>query len=42
MILLAGASFTSCSSSDDDDNEKQEQKFDASKVMSGKWKNMSI
>ena len=38
MILLAGASFTSCSSSDDDDNEKQEQKFDASKVMSGKWK----
>lgn len=35
MILLAGASFTSCSSSDD---EKQEQKFDASKVMSGKWK----
>ena len=37
MILLAGASFTSCSSSDDDDNEKQEQKFDASKVMSGKW-----
>lgn len=37
MILLAGASFTSCSSSDDDDNEKQEQKFDASEVMSGKW-----
>lgn len=37
MVLLAGASFTSCSSSDDDDNEKQEQKFDASKVMSGKW-----
>ena len=37
MILLAGASFTSCSSSDDDDNEKQEQKFDASNVMSGKW-----
>ena len=37
MILLAGASFTSCRSSDDDDNEKQEQKFDASKVMSGKW-----
>ena len=38
MVLFAGASFTSCSSSDDDDNEKQEQKFDASKVMSGKWK----
>ena len=37
MILLAGASFTSCSSSDDDDNEKQEQKFDASNVMRGKW-----
>lgn len=37
MILLAGASFTSCSSSDDDDNEKQEQKFDASKAMNGKW-----
>ena len=37
MIFLAGASFTSCSSSDDDYNEKQEQKFDASKVMSGKW-----
>ena len=42
MILLAGASFTSCSSSDDDDNEKQEQKFDASKVMSGKWKMIKI
>ena len=40
MILLTGTSFTSCSSSDDDYNEKQEQKFDASKVMSGKW-NMS-
>lgn len=37
MILLAGVSFTSCSSSDDDD-VKQEQKFDASKAMSGKWK----
>ena len=37
MVLFAGASFTSCSSSDDDDNEKQEQRFDASKVMSGKW-----
>lgn len=36
MVLLAGASFTSCNSSDDDD-EKQEQKFDASKAMSGKW-----
>lgn len=36
MVLLAGVSFTSCSSSDDDD-EKQEQKFDASKAMSGKW-----
>lgn len=36
MVLLAGVSFTSCSSSDDDD-EKQEQKFDASKVMNGKW-----
>lgn len=35
MILLVGVSFTSCSSSDDD--EKQEQKFDASKVMKGKW-----
>lgn len=35
MVLLAGASFTSCSSSDDD--EKQEQKFDASKALSGKW-----
>ena len=42
MILLAGASFTSCSSSDDEDNEKQEQKFDASKVMSGKWKLSNI
>lgn len=37
MILLAGASFTSCSSSDEDGDEKQEQKFDASKAMSGKW-----
>lgn len=37
MVLLAGVSFTSCSSSDDDD-VKQEQKFDASKAMSGKWK----
>ena len=37
MILLAGVSFTSCSSSDDDD-VKQEQKFDASNAMSGKWK----
>ena len=36
MVLLAGVSFTSCSSSDDDD-VKQEQKFDASKAMSGKW-----
>lgn len=36
MILLSGVSFTSCSSSDDDD-VKQEQKFDASKAMSGKW-----
>ena len=36
MVLLAGVSFTSCSSSDDDD-EKQEQTFDASKAMSGKW-----
>lgn len=35
MVLLVGASFTSCSSSDDD--EKQEQKFDASKALSGKW-----
>ena len=37
MVLLAGVSLTSCSSSDDDD-VKQEQKFDASKAMSGKWK----
>ena len=37
MVLLAGVSFTSCSSSDDDD-VKQEQVFDASKAMSGKWK----
>lgn len=36
MILLAGVSFTSCSSSDDDGN--QQQVFDASKAMSGKWK----
>ena len=36
MVLLAGVSFTSCSSSDDDGN--QQQVFDASKAMSGKWK----
>ena len=36
MVLLAGVSFTSCSSSDDDGN--QQQVFDARKAMSGKWK----
>ena len=36
MVLLAGVSFTSCSSSDDDGN--QQHVFDASKAMSGKWK----